>query len=678
MKSSKITLMIGTWVMILVLIGASAVSANINNPDFYYYNGQQYMFATNDTTVSVTFIAGLKSPMNIDHPAIDTIPLGPGDAPDCYVYQLRDTWTYGVDSAVVSLNEDALDFNILVTNPVLHYETSDEAVDVYPSSEIGVKLIDGVSIDQVTGSFPVEVAIEKDTTWESLNMYATMNYGVPYNPYVFYGTNEFTLRITPGTGETVIAVANALYEDGTLVEFASPNLGGNNRPEVVESTSAKDGSTWGEAPDDPIGSDENRKGDPNDELYSWQWNLHGTYGIDYPQSLDILPQDEDITIAIISAGYHSSHVNPDVDPAIFLDYDAAGDDITLPDNIPDGDVTIPDNYINRYLMSSKTVSFWLQGDWAAVAIAAKTNNVEGIAGIASDNIRILRIKAVDNNGLTRDSDLARASDLPSLLAAFGVVSASYWTFNLYFPSDMIEAAIDRAYKYHQVIVCPAGEVNGELAFPANLPKTISVAGINEGGVEMGWNGPGADFAAPGMKIYTGDPPDSLGFSPYWDLCASNPDYTCVYTGTGAAGTMFTGVVARIFQQVPQATKMWHDQTSRLGIADYHPMDYIYGVCAANAEDKGKSVNVINGRINIYKSLEYVWRGDVDMSSSVDIDDVVYLINYIFGGGPAPEPVSYSTGDANCSGDVDIDDVVYLINYIFGNGPSPFGGCYQQT
>lgn len=60
--------------------------------------------------------------------------------------------------------------------------------------------------------------------------------------------------------------------------------------------------------------------------------------------------------------------------------------------------------------------------------------------------------------------------------------------------------------------------------------------------------------------------------------------------------------------------------------------------------------------------------DVNASGSVDIDDVVYLIAYIFSGGPAPEPVE--SGDANCSGGVDIDDVVYLIAYIFSGGNAP--------
>jgi len=61
-------------------------------------------------------------------------------------------------------------------------------------------------------------------------------------------------------------------------------------------------------------------------------------------------------------------------------------------------------------------------------------------------------------------------------------------------------------------------------------------------------------------------------------------------------------------------------------------------------------------------------GDADGSGSVDIDDVVYLINYIFSSGPPPDPPD--AGDADCSYDLDIDDVVYLINYIFSAGPEP--------
>ncbi len=65
-------------------------------------------------------------------------------------------------------------------------------------------------------------------------------------------------------------------------------------------------------------------------------------------------------------------------------------------------------------------------------------------------------------------------------------------------------------------------------------------------------------------------------------------------------------------------------------------------------------------------------GDADGSHDIDIADVVYLINYIFSGGPAPNPLV--AGDADCSGDIDIADVVYLIAYIFSGGPEPCAAC----
>ncbi len=64
-------------------------------------------------------------------------------------------------------------------------------------------------------------------------------------------------------------------------------------------------------------------------------------------------------------------------------------------------------------------------------------------------------------------------------------------------------------------------------------------------------------------------------------------------------------------------------------------------------------------------------GDADGNGSIDIDDIVFLIDYVFGSGPAPDPVE--AGDADCSGAVDIDDIVYLIDYVFSGGPAPCEG-----
>lgn len=61
-------------------------------------------------------------------------------------------------------------------------------------------------------------------------------------------------------------------------------------------------------------------------------------------------------------------------------------------------------------------------------------------------------------------------------------------------------------------------------------------------------------------------------------------------------------------------------------------------------------------------------GDCDLSGGVDIDDISYVVAYVFTGGPAPDPLDI--GDANCSGDIDVDDVIYLIGYVFTGGPAP--------
>jgi hypothetical protein len=63
-------------------------------------------------------------------------------------------------------------------------------------------------------------------------------------------------------------------------------------------------------------------------------------------------------------------------------------------------------------------------------------------------------------------------------------------------------------------------------------------------------------------------------------------------------------------------------------------------------------------------------GDPNEDLSFDIDDVVYLIAYVFSGGPPPKPYDIASGDPNCSCGVDIDDIVYLIAYIFSGGPAP--------
>ena len=65
----------------------------------------------------------------------------------------------------------------------------------------------------------------------------------------------------------------------------------------------------------------------------------------------------------------------------------------------------------------------------------------------------------------------------------------------------------------------------------------------------------------------------------------------------------------------------------------------------------------------------IWeRGDANLSGSVNLTDIVFLNNYLFSGGPAPQCVD--AADADSSGGINISDPIYLANYLFNGGPAP--------
>ncbi len=65
-------------------------------------------------------------------------------------------------------------------------------------------------------------------------------------------------------------------------------------------------------------------------------------------------------------------------------------------------------------------------------------------------------------------------------------------------------------------------------------------------------------------------------------------------------------------------------------------------------------------------------GDANGDRNSDIGDAVFIINHVFKGGPAPDPVV--AGDANCDGNTDVGDAVYIISHVFKGGPAPCAGC----
>jgi uncharacterized delta-60 repeat protein len=76
----------------------------------------------------------------------------------------------------------------------------------------------------------------------------------------------------------------------------------------------------------------------------------------------------------------------------------------------------------------------------------------------------------------------------------------------------------------------------------------------------------------------------------------------------------------------------------------------------------------------YATLKYFqfWCGDANGDNKVTVSDVVYMINYLFKGGPPPIPLK--AGDVNCDGKETVSDVVYTVNYLFKGGLKPCQNC----
>jgi hypothetical protein len=63
-------------------------------------------------------------------------------------------------------------------------------------------------------------------------------------------------------------------------------------------------------------------------------------------------------------------------------------------------------------------------------------------------------------------------------------------------------------------------------------------------------------------------------------------------------------------------------------------------------------------------------GDANNDGQVNVGDAVYLINFVFKGGPAPKPYAKCSGDANKDCQANVGDAVYVINFVFKGGPAP--------
>jgi hypothetical protein len=100
-----------------------------------------------------------------------------------------------------------------------------------------------------------------------------------------------------------------------------------------------------------------------------------------------------------------------------------------------------------------------------------------------------------------------------------------------------------------------------------------------------------------------------------------------------------------------------------------------------AVDKSNSV-IVTGTISPAPDGNYCTRkytqdccndaGDANDDGQTNVGDAVYIINFVFKGGPAPPCPNEADTNADCQ--INVGDGVYLLNFIFKWGTPAVCGC----
>jgi len=636
---------------IFLFLAISLVSSSIMAQGSYYYygGGEQRDLLLSSQKVAVKFIPTLTQ-QQIENFVTTDSSLNPALYPEPTInkfYILRVLPENSVEALISRLRART---EILFANPV--YLTPD-SLELIATDEFVAKFYPGTRahIDSLSST-----------------------YGVIVSDTVLGLRNVYVLRLSGSINNDVLITANQYYHDPQVI-YAHPNF-------FVK-------MKWNSL--------------PNDSLFFYQWNYHnvGQTGgrpdadIDAPLAWDISMGDSSIKIAIIGMGVAA---HEDFLPGFY----AGGIDLVGPD------------VFNPRTDGSPAPGDSCAHEQACAGLIVGTHNAIGIAGLAPQ-CKIVAIKIAGDTSLypcwyqnynwccllTGREDLTADAFWWAAQYGANIANCSWSTGSCMYYSDVIADACSTFVQptpdnpAGRVIVFSAGNNRdkygrGCVEFPANLPTVLAV-GATDSLDEIAWYsspGPELDLVAPSGSpggtagrcygdIYTTDLMGARGYNPTYvsPPTPSNINYLGAFGGTSAAAPQVAATCASIMAQYkdlyPTAIL---SGTQVMGIVCKSAEDSSYIFGGVNDDTVWKGENYGYGRLNAFRALLAISRGDANNDKSLTMADIIYLVNFLFKFGPIPVPV-VEMGDANCDGVVTVADVVYLNAYLFKGGPKP-ALCYK--